>query len=101
MTQELKVELGVRSYPIHFVSNADAAIKPALSELERGHQPSVLLTDEGVVRAQAGFIAKTFGGLPRLTVGEGEAAKSLPVFGHVQDFLAANKVTRQGMLWVL
>jgi 3-dehydroquinate synthase len=59
------------------------------------------LTDEGVARAQAGFIAGTFGGLPTLTVGQGESSKSLPVFAHVLDFMAASKVTRQGMLWVL
>ncbi len=101
MTQGLTVELGDRSYPIHFSNDASGTIIGALAEFTRSAKEAALLTDEGVARAQAGFIAKTFGGVPRITVGEGEAAKSLPVFGHVQDFLAGSKVSRQGVLWVL
>lgn len=39
--------------------------------------------------------------MPRLTVAAGEKSKSIESFGRVQDFLAANKVTRQGLLWVV
>ena len=101
MTQQLTVELGERSYPIHFPSDARATIGAALTEFARVGKDVVLLTDEGVVRAQSGFVAKTFGQVSRITVGEGEPSKSLPVFAHVQDFLASSKVTRQGVLWVL
>jgi 3-dehydroquinate synthase len=61
----------------------------------------VLLTDEGVAQAQADFLTRTFGSTPRLIVGTGEKSKSLEIYGRVLDFLAANKVTRQGVLWVV
>ena len=60
-----------------------------------------MLTDEGVSRAQAGFLAESFKGVPQLTVVTGEKAKSIEVFGQVQDFLATNRVSRQGLLWVV
>jgi 3-dehydroquinate synthase len=101
MTQELTVELGTRSYPIHFSKDASSAIQEAIVKLSQGGQTSVLLTDEGVVRAQEKFLARSFGSTPRLVVGNGEKTKSLEVFGRVHDFLAANKVTRQGVLWVV
>lgn len=101
MPQELIVELGARSYPIHFSQDASAAIQQALAELTRSGRSSVLLTDEGVVGAQDKFLTKSFGATPRLVVGNGEKAKSLETFGRVHDFLAANKITRQGVLWVV
>lgn len=61
----------------------------------------MLLTDDGVAKAQAEFLSKTFGSIPRLTVSAGEKSKSLENYGQVLDFLAANKVTRQGLLWVV
>ena len=72
-----------------------------LAELDNTGQPAVLLTDKGVAVAQADFIRRNFGEIPRLIVEPGEKAKSLEVFGQVLDFLAANRVTRQGVLWVL
>lgn len=76
-------------------------IKQALDEALKRGQFCVLLTDDGLAQAQAEFLNKTFGSIPRLTVHAGEKAKSLENFGRVLDFLAANKVTRQGLLWVV
>ncbi|HEY0863231.1 MAG TPA: 3-dehydroquinate synthase [Lacunisphaera sp.] len=101
MAQSLTVELGARSYPIHISSDTSVAIKQALADAAKRGQQSVLLTDDGVAKAQAEFLAKSFGSISRLTVNAGEKAKSLESFGRVQDFLAANKVTRQGLLWVV
>src|SRR5690349_302952 len=101
MTQGLTVELGARSYPIHFSGNATAAIQQILAEASKQRRPCVLLTDEGVAKAQARFLDEAFGKLPRLTMAAGEKTKSLENFGRVQDFLAANKVTRGGILWVV
>jgi 3-dehydroquinate synthase len=101
MKQSLTVELGARSYPIHFSREAGTAIQGLLAELTRGGQTSVLLTDGGVAGAQKEFLARNFGAMARLVVSAGEKAKSLEGFGQVLDFLAANKVTRQGVLWVV
>jgi 3-dehydroquinate synthase len=101
MTQGLTVELGARSYPIHFSRHASAAIKQAVSEATKQGRPCVLMTDDHVAEALSGFLDGSFGATPRLTLAAGEKAKSLENFGRVQDFLAANRVTRQGLLWVV
>ncbi len=101
MKQPLKVELGPRSYPIHFSRETGTAIQELQAELKRGGQTSVLLTDGGVAGAQKEFLAGNFGAMARLVVSAGEKAKSLEAFGQVLDFLAAQKVTRQGVLWVV
>jgi 3-dehydroquinate synthase len=101
MTQGLTVELGEKSYPIHFVQNATEAVQKALQEFSQEGCSSALVTDEGVAQAQGAFLAQNFGGVPQLTVIVGEKAKTLEVFGQVQDFLAANRVGRQSVLWVL
>ena len=101
MMQALTLELGSRSYLIHFSRDPVAAIQTALVEASKAGRVSVLLTDEGVERVQAKFLTKSFGPIPRLILPAGEKMKSLESFGRVLDFLAANKVTRQGVLWVL
>jgi 3-dehydroquinate synthase len=72
-----------------------------VDEAAKRGQKSVLLTDDGVAKAQPEFLAKGFGSIPCLTIKAGEKAKSLESYGRVLDFLAANKVTRQGLLWVV
>jgi 3-dehydroquinate synthase len=101
MTAGLTVDLGKRSYPIHFVRDADRLIREAVEKAVQAGRPCVLLTDEGVAAALAGPLAKAFGSIPRLTLAAGEKTKSLENFGRAQDFLAANNVTRQGLLWVV
>ncbi len=101
MPQKLTVELGSRSYPIHFLRNSSAAIQQAVTEAVTKGQQSILLTDDRVAAAQAEFLSKCFGAVPRLTINAGEKAKSLENLGRVHDFLAANKITRQGLLWVV
>jgi 3-dehydroquinate synthase len=101
MTQGLTVELGQKSYPIHFVENAGDEIAKTLKQLGQEGRSSALLTDEGVARRQESFLAQHFSGMPQLSVIVGEKAKSLEVFGQVLDFLASNRVARQGILWVV
>lgn len=101
MTRGLTVELGEKSYPIHFSGDVSEAIEQAVADAAKQGRRSVLLTDKGVAGALGGFLQKAFGSTPCLTVAAGEKSKSLESFGGVQDFLAANKVTRQGLLWVV
>lgn len=98
MTPGLTVRLGARSYPIQFSSSL---IRKTIADFDKSGNSSVLLTDKGVARAQRDFLSRTFGEIPRLSIISGEKAKSLKVFGQVQEFLAANHITRQGILWVV
>ena len=101
MTHGLTVELGQKTYPIHFFQSAADAIKTALDTFAKADCPSALLTDSGVVEAQSELLGRAFAGMPRLAVIMGEKAKSLEIFGQVQDFLAANRISRQSVLWVV
>lgn len=101
MTPGLTVDLGERSYPIHFSPDALADIQQTVAvAAERGRQ-SIVLTDDGVVQAWGAFLTQGFGSAPRLIVAAGEKSKSLENFGRVLDFLAANRINRQGLLWVV
>lgn len=101
MLQALTVELGAKSYPIHFSANKGADIRLAIQGFTAAGRPSVLLTDRGVAAAQQEFLTNAFADIPRIVVGMGEASKSLEVFGQVLEFLAQHRITRQGLLWVV
>ena len=101
MAQPLLVELGSRTYPIHFLTDAAAAFKQSCAELAPAGRASVVLTDTGVAAALAGPLAEAFAGIPQFAIAAGENSKSLETFGRVLDFLAANGVTREGILWVV
>ncbi len=62
---------------------------------------SLLLTDRGVEQAQEKFLADGFGSIPRVVISSGEKSKSMESFNQLLDFLAAQKVNRQGVLWIL
>lgn len=59
------------------------------------------MTDAGVAGAQEAFLEEAFAGVPRLVLESGEQTKSLGQFGRVLDFLAAERLDRGGVLWVL
>ena len=101
MTAGLKVDLGTRTYPIHFVREPASVFSAGVTQAVQEGRPCALVTDEGVARALAAPLAQGFGSVPRLTFPAGEKAKSLENFGRTQDFLAANRITRQGLLWVV
>lgn len=101
MSTDLAVELGAKSYPIHFPSDTTEAIRDLLAANTKAGRSNILLTDDGVARAQSKFLAEAFGSTPRLIVPAGERTKSLETFGKVLDFLAANRINRQGVLWVV
>ncbi len=101
MAQALIVELGSRSYPIDFPHDLSSTIQMALVEASKAGRVSVLLTDEGVVQAQAKFLAENFSSIPRLILPAGEKTKSLASLGQVLDFLAAERIDRSSILWVL
>lgn len=101
MISDLAVELGEKSYPIHFSGDLLTAIRDRLAAYAAEGRKCILLTDDGVARAQSRFLAEAFGATPRLIVPAGERTKSLETFGKVLDFMAAQRVNRQGVLWVM
>jgi len=101
MISDLVVELGEKSYSIRFPADATGTIREHLASNIAAGRQNILLTDDGVARAQSKFLAETFGATPRLIVPAGERTKSLESFGKLLDFLAANRINRQGVLWVV
>ncbi len=101
MTSGLKVDLGSRSYPIHFVGNAGVSVLALVQELSTQSRPVALLTDQGVLAAQRDLIERTLSGVPKLVVHAGESSKSLESLGRVLDFLAGERMSRKGVLLVL
>jgi len=99
MPTDLAVELGEKSYPIYFPADSAPAIRTMLGQNAAGGR--ALLTDDGVAHAQSAFLADAFGETPRLILPAGERTKALETYGKVLDFLAANRINRQGVLWVV
>lgn len=100
MAQELRVQLGARSYPIYFHSGKESLFA-VLADLKLEGRPSAVLTDAGVAWIQRVFLERNFGAIPRLVLAAGEQSKTLETYGQVLNFLAAEKITRQGVLWVV
>ena len=97
MTQELKVDLGTRSYPIYFSANG---VDTQFAEFKAKGRGSVVVTDAGVALAQGQFIADKFGAAARIVLESGEGSKSMASFARVLDFLAENRISRQGVVWI-
>ena len=101
MPASLSVELSHTSYPIHFVDDAAAALGSALAGLAAEHRPGALLTDQAVQAAMSAPVRAAVASLPCLVLPTGETTKSLEQFGRVLDFLAAQRLDRTAVLWVL
>jgi 3-dehydroquinate synthase len=101
MAETLVVNLGERSYPIHFGADLAGAVGAEVARLAAGGRRVAVLTDANFVAAQAAALAGMFGGASVLVVDPGEGAKSLAGFGRVLDFLAQQKVDRGGALFAV
>ena len=73
----------------------------AVAEMKREGRPAALLTDAGVAQAHGDYLHRNFGPIPRLILAAGEQSKTLETYGQVLNFLAAERITRQGVLWVV
>jgi 3-dehydroquinate synthase len=101
MDQSLNVNLGERSYPIHFGEDVFPLLRSRLDELAREGRKFAVLSDENLLRAQAPLFSSVLNGIPRLAVAPGEESKSVCSFERVLDFLAENHLDRGGVLIVL
>jgi 3-dehydroquinate synthase len=97
----LTVNLAERSYPIRFGRDLRSEILAEVGRLGASGRRLAVLTDSNVRRAQGSLLETTFARAPVLAVDPGESAKSLSGLGRVLDFLAAEKLDRGAVLFVV
>ena len=100
MAETLTVNLGERSYSIHFGDNLTTEVRAEVDRLVGLGRKVVVLTDTHVFQQQRDALRAMGGGVPTFAVEPGENAKSLVGFGATLDFLAQQKVDRRGVLLV-
>jgi 3-dehydroquinate synthase len=101
MAENLTVNLGDRSYVIHFGANLMPVVRAEVDRLISAGRKVAILTDSNVAHARREQLASMLGSVPVLAVEPGEGAKSLAGFGRVLDFLAEKKLDRRGVLFVM
>jgi 3-dehydroquinate synthase len=99
MADDLRVNLGERSYAIAFGDDLAARIRGDVEALVAQGRRVAVVTDTNVTRTQAAVLQRMFPAAPMLAVEPGEGAKSLAGLGRVLDFLAAEKLDRGGALF--
>src|SRR5688500_4132595 len=101
MAESLRVNLGDRSYAIHFWPNLSARVQAEVRRRAQDRRPVAVLTDTDVSRGQHAELEAMCGTAPRLAIEAGEGAKSFAGLGRVLDFLADSKLDRGGVLLVV
>jgi 3-dehydroquinate synthase len=98
---DLHVNLSSKNYPIRFQDESWEGVSAAVKELASENRKSALLTDQNVWRALPAPLREIVGGLPRLELPPGEKTKSLADLGRVLDFMAAERLDRSSVLWIV
>jgi 3-dehydroquinate synthase len=101
MAENLRVNLGERSYEIVFGVDLTDAMRAEVAALQAAGRKVAVVTDANVARAQPELFGAVFAAVPIHTLEAGEGAKSLEGFGRVLDFLAAAKLDRGGVLFAV
>ena len=101
MADVLQVNLGDRSYPIHFSEDAGVQVRALAGELGRSGRTIAVVTDRNVARLQGDPVKAFLGGAPAYVAPEGEESKSIPELGRVLDFLAAQGLDRSGAVFAV
>jgi 3-dehydroquinate synthase len=101
MVETLIVNLGARSYPIQFGKNLAGKVRLEVAHLLKAGRRVAVVTDENVARLQAKALEEMFRDLPTLAVAPGEGSKSLAGLGRALDFLAEQKLGRDGVLFAV
>jgi 3-dehydroquinate synthase len=101
MAESLNVNLGARSYTLHFDQDLDEAVEQAMERYTSAGRKVVILTDSNVARTQSARLARWEKQARVFVTESGETAKSLATFGSVLDFLAQEKVDRGGALFAV
>ncbi|MET0263580.1 MAG: 3-dehydroquinate synthase [Rariglobus sp.] len=99
MVESLTVNLGERSYPIHFGADVASAVRAEVDALVAAGRKVAVVTDRNLANSQGATLAAMFGDNPTLVLAPGEETKSLTDLGRVLDFLAEHRVDRGGALF--
>ena len=101
MNESLTVDLSSKKYLIQFQNGSLTAISESLADLAKEGRKCALLTDERVWQAIDVSVREILASLPRLELRAGEKTKSIAGFERVVDFMAAERLDRTSVLWVL
>jgi 3-dehydroquinate synthase len=91
MVESLTVNLGERSYPLHFARDLSEKVRAEITALTKAGRKVVALTDRNLARRQADALHQMVGEVPTLVVEPGEESKSLSEYGRVLDFFAEHR----------
>lgn len=98
MVESLTVNLGERSYPIHFGADlSDRIVGDRQAVLTAGRKFAVV-TDRHLQERQGPVMASMVGGCPQLALAPGEETKSLSELGRALDFLAEHRLDQTSVL---
>jgi len=98
MSDTLLVNLGERSYQIHFGADTLGLLRTRMGELQAAGRKVAVVTDDNLLRAQASLFSDTLAGCPLISLPAGEESKSLANFGKVLDFMAEHRLDRSSVL---
>lgn len=101
LSTTLSVNLATTRYPIEFLEDVSGAFVSALGASSGAGRRSAVLTDASVWSALPPAVRETLRDVPRLELAPGEKTKSLEQFGQVLDFMAASRLDRTSVLWVI
>lgn len=101
MAESLTVNLGERSYPIHFATDLTERLRSDVDAMRAEGKKLAVVTDRNLVGCQAAFVSSAFGDVPVLVLAAGEETKSLTELGRVLDFLAEHRLDRSSVVFAV
>lgn len=101
MADILYVDLGEKSYPIHFGADLTVLVAEKVAALQAEGRRGAVLTDTNLRQAQAAVLKAMFPDSALLAIDPGEESKSIAGLARVLDFLAEQKIDRRGVLFAM
>lgn len=101
MTESLTVNLGERSYPLHFGKDLTDEVRTKVQALRTEGRKIAVITDRRLVEYQGAAYSAMFAEVPKIAVEPGEESKSLAVYGRVLNFLAEERIDRTGLVFAV
>jgi 3-dehydroquinate synthase len=101
MPDVLQVNLGDRSYPIHFSEDAVAQVRGVVDQLAGAGRAIAVVTDANVAGVLAAPLKGMFAAAPTLVTAPGEESKSIAELGRALDFLASHGLDRAAALFAV
>ncbi len=98
MIESLRVNLGERSYSLHFGRELSAKIRAEVDAFTKAGRKVVVLSDRNVATKQKAAMDAMLGDVPTLLFDPGEETKSLREYGRALDFLAEHRVDRTSVV---